>query len=44
MAGSHHPIKETIVSETQPELMTLAQTIAEELNAIDDHTWTAANA
>jgi hypothetical protein len=31
------------VSETQPELMALAQTITEELNAIDDHTWTALN-
>jgi hypothetical protein len=29
--------------QTYPELMALAQVIAEELNAIDDHTWTAVN-
>jgi hypothetical protein len=29
--------------QTQPELMALAHTIAEELNATDDHTWTAIN-
>ena len=31
------------MSETPPKLMALAQAIAEELNAIDDHTWTALN-
>ena len=29
--------------QTPPELMTLVQTIAEQLNAIDDYTWTAVN-
>ena len=29
--------------QTQPELMTLAHTITEELNAIDNLTWSALN-